>query len=552
MHALVTRSAMILASLCLASSQSPAGDLNPPPGAIGGTMKPLDAIEPRTCVNDLPGSPGAVHVIDAPGNYYLVADIAGEQGKHGVHIITDGAVRLDLNGFSLLGSPASLDAIRVQGGLSFECVEVAHEGLKMQGVIGGWGGDGVHVEGDPDRPVIVSLQGLNITDCLGDGVEVTSKKLFVGGLSISDCAGDGMRATADEIHCDEHGRVKVQFCAGDGITLLDVRQCTMANVSVSDNGGAGVSMSTPLAAGDFRWRLRTVDSVANELQGIVVLCSVGSSAIDIDECCATGNGGNGIDLRVDPSASCWVRVSQSSASDNGGGASSPDPGHGVVVAELAGPMRGGGAGGAGGGGDGGRVSVEFDSTAASGNLGDGLRVIQSFNQMNQAIIRNIRSATNGGNGVTADLVSGELTIDGSSSAANTGHGYAVQYRETDFNFVCRNSSATGNGADGFNADSVAGLCGPIHATGCVATGNTGAGFNLLCTSGGAIRRCEARGNAGSGFGVAGTGHTIVGNVAGGNAGGDYSVAVPGNLLGPIVTETNISTNQSPHANYQSP
>jgi len=416
----------------------------------------------------------------------------------------------------------------------------------MQGVVGGWGGDGIHIEGNPDRPVIVSLRGLQISDCLGDGVEVASKKLFVGGLSIFDCGGDGMSATADEIHCDEYGRVKVQFCAGNGITLTDVTQCTMARVSTSENGGAGVTMSTPTTLGDFRVRLHTVDSVANELQGIVVLCSTGSTTIDIDECSASGNGGNGIDAQVDHNASCWIRVSQTHTNNNGGGPASSDPGHGIVVAGLTGPTRGGGAGG------GGRVSVEYDTGSSSGNTGDGLRVLQSFNQMNQAVVRNIRAATNGGDGVHVDSVSGSLTIEGSASTSNSGHGYVVQYRETDLDLVCRNSSASGNGADGFHAGSPIGLCGPIHASGCVATANGGSGFNLLCTAGGALTQCHARDNAGSGFAVLGVGHTLIRNTAGGNTSGDYAVSLPGNVLGPIVTESNISTSQSPHANYQAP
>lgn len=51
------------AALLALMSAAPAGDLDPPSGPIGSTIKPLDQVEPRLCINDLPGSQEAVHLM---------------------------------------------------------------------------------------------------------------------------------------------------------------------------------------------------------------------------------------------------------------------------------------------------------------------------------------------------------------------------------------------------------------------------------------------------------------------------------------------------------
>src|SRR5262245_59065250 len=68
------------------------GNLNPP-GAPAPMMKSLDQIEARTPISSVP------YTINAPGSYYLTADLSVTTGD-AITIATNG-VTLDLNGFTI-------------------------------------------------------------------------------------------------------------------------------------------------------------------------------------------------------------------------------------------------------------------------------------------------------------------------------------------------------------------------------------------------------------------------------------------------------------------
>jgi len=77
--------------------------LDPPPGPIQATMKPLSEIEPRDSVNNLIGNADWTHIITEPGSYYLTSNVHGEPNKGGI-LIEAQPVTLNLNGFSVVGS----------------------------------------------------------------------------------------------------------------------------------------------------------------------------------------------------------------------------------------------------------------------------------------------------------------------------------------------------------------------------------------------------------------------------------------------------------------
>lgn len=74
-----------------------AGSLNPPAPPTGGTMKPLDQVEPRTPITSVP------YTISASGSYYLAKNLTST--GHGILIYADD-VTIDLCGFTLTGPGA--------------------------------------------------------------------------------------------------------------------------------------------------------------------------------------------------------------------------------------------------------------------------------------------------------------------------------------------------------------------------------------------------------------------------------------------------------------
>ncbi|EEF63468.1 NosD domain-containing protein [Pedosphaera parvula] len=101
-----------------------------PPAAPAPTMKTLSQIEPRTPISGpLPIS------ITSPGSYYLTTNLTGVSGQNGITILTSN-VTLDLNGFALLGVPSSGIGLYING--TFTNITMRN------GMVSGWGGDGVN------------------------------------------------------------------------------------------------------------------------------------------------------------------------------------------------------------------------------------------------------------------------------------------------------------------------------------------------------------------------------------------------------------------------
>lgn len=80
------------------------GSLNPPAAPTAGTMKPLDAIEPRVAIGSAttPGDETCLFRITQKGSYYLTGPIKVTVDKHAIVIDAD-HVTLDLGGFAIEG-----------------------------------------------------------------------------------------------------------------------------------------------------------------------------------------------------------------------------------------------------------------------------------------------------------------------------------------------------------------------------------------------------------------------------------------------------------------
>ncbi len=420
-------------SFCIAlmtaiTGQALGGDINPPAGPIAPTMKPLDAIEPRICINELPGSPTAVHVITEPGNYYLTGDVIGEPGKNGIEIDLDGLppgefyvgqLVIDGNGNGIIGGPGTLDGVSKTNNEPIEYFQIKF--CKVH--VTSWGGDGLHLE--------------------------------------------------------------------------DVGSVTLDNAIFEGNGGDGAEV-----------RLRGDDKNPS--------CWIRTAQFRT-------NGGDGLGVHFDPDGGGTtgdydVRVTETTATGN--------TGDGVRINNIGNHS----------------IDAYFEELISNANLGSGISTSDA-----DVTIRNSGASNNSTDG--ASIKKGdEVRLIGFRASLNGGHGFFAQ--DIDGNSGLDRVTVTGNGGGGIVVESsMGGACGSVALTNCAANNNTDSGVELVCTTGGTIRRCEASNNGISGFVVAGSGHVIIENIAAGNSIGGYSVPIPGNTLGPVVDEFAAELNTNPGANY---
>jgi parallel beta-helix repeat protein len=202
--------AVIIAGSWLAN----AGDLNPPPGPVGPTMKTLDQVEPRIPL--VGQGRAAALTITAPGSYYLTGNLNGVAGQNGIEI-TANDVTLDLSGYALIGVPGSLDGILVTG--VFENIAI------VNGTAREWGGDGV----DASSATNGSVERLRVTGNGGIGVWIGPNSTVVHCIARLN-GDDGVSLGQGSVvsHCVAQGN------QGEGIQAAQnnvVVECTVA-----DNG----------------------------------------------------------------------------------------------------------------------------------------------------------------------------------------------------------------------------------------------------------------------------------------------------------------------------
>lgn len=107
-----------------------AGDVTPPAGPVGGTMKTLDEVEARIPVDasTAPGDAGREFWITQPGSYYLTGDITTSRPT-GIQISVSN-VTLDLNGFTISGGGVSDTGIYLGGSSTITNVTIRNGGLR--------------------------------------------------------------------------------------------------------------------------------------------------------------------------------------------------------------------------------------------------------------------------------------------------------------------------------------------------------------------------------------------------------------------------------------
>lgn len=260
---------------------------------------------PRIPISSLP------FTVEECGSYFLTGCLTGSPGAHGITIDADD-VTIDLNGFSLIGVPGSLNAIQMVN----------------------------------PRKNFELLDGL-ISDWDGTGISIAGPNAFVGGVGIRSVDGDAIRVlpggkdylflepavvfTLGAIQLEARGTIRnptITGGSGDGIEFKAGSSGSLIfGGALYDNLGNGISIASGVQ--DIRIAGTTIRGsglagVRASLGGFVfenLFCSgntgdgihLDSSSSDgrVTGCHLTANGGAG--LRVEGARNVVVK---NSASDN--------------------------------------------------------------------------------------------------------------------------------------------------------------------------------------------------------------------------------------------
>lgn len=292
MHERHTRPLLLAALLlgALLAALALAGPLDPLPGPVASTFKPLAEVEPRTAISatNTPGDADSLFRITQPGSYYLQGNIQGVLSKHGIEIAVSN-VTLDLNGFALVGVAGSLDGVGVQG---------QRDNLVVRnGTVSGWGSDGVNltapgavgVAGVIENVIAIGNTHIGIRAnayCVVRGCVARGNGqdgIFVQGPAvIADCIADANGR--DGINAGPSGvltRSVASANSRDGVVAAN--GALIEGVTANNNTGDGLSLTTTAIVSGCS---------AGENQGAGVrteqICQVVRTAVD-------RNGARGID-----------------------------------------------------------------------------------------------------------------------------------------------------------------------------------------------------------------------------------------------------------------
>lgn len=279
MQVIGARGAGALCSIVLAgASVARAGDLTPPPGPVqptGPTALNAQSIE-------LP------YVIDEPGSYVLTSNLTGAPGENGIVVMADD-VTIDLNGFAMIGA-------------------------------GGEGGDAIYLPFNDDeiRPFLnLTIRDGHIRGWGGDGVHAEGEQIVVDRVTSTGNAGYGIRVSIGAIV--RHSAARSNGAIGIFGHLTTVQNCMAignADVGIKTVGGSIVNCTASLNLADglraFDGGVIADSAAFNNQIGIIAAdgsvvknCSVfnnfsngveASNGSTIDSCAVRGNLGAGVAL----------------------------------------------------------------------------------------------------------------------------------------------------------------------------------------------------------------------------------------------------------------
>jgi len=268
-------------SSCLSTTCRGQGSLTPP-GPPAATMLTLSQVEPRTPVDALhtPASNFAEFAISNSGSYYLTTNIVITSGGISAIYIATNNVTLNLNGFSLLGTPATADGISILSG----CTNISvHDGL-----ISGWGILGVNCSG-----ANVVLDRLTISNGAGRGILLTGP----GGCIIRNSIISGNTSVGINCFANNVTLEQLIVCSNNpGVLFNGVASGVIKDCTANENVTVGVECFS-----STNMTLQNLTSSHNSGYGIELN---GFQNGSVSDCKVDGNSGNtGIYLS---GSSCFV------------------------------------------------------------------------------------------------------------------------------------------------------------------------------------------------------------------------------------------------------
>jgi hypothetical protein len=275
---------VILTALCLITAiidrAAAQGSLTPP-GAPAPTMRTLSQVEPRTPISSLPFN------IVVPGSYYFVTNlVATNSTESGIGIFCND-VKLDLNGFALIGAGGSTtqDAIGF-GNNPTNCTI-------RNGTIQGWGGAGINgFESGQDIPNMLvenvaasgNAYGIEIgsgvvRNCVCNGNSLSGFNVVLGGV-IENCIAQN---TISGFNCSLASNVVVKSCSSVRSSAFGIN--VGPNSLVLDCTVSGTISGNAITLG-FQSRAENCVVVSNQFgiyaqnMSVVQNCSIHSSVQD--------------------------------------------------------------------------------------------------------------------------------------------------------------------------------------------------------------------------------------------------------------------------------
>ncbi len=222
------------------------------------TMKSLNQVEPRTLIDSLPC------YIGAPGSYYVSSPLFATNMTNGI-TISVGNVKVDLNGFPLIGRTNGVHGIYIMPG----CFNV----VIRNGVISEWTGFGI-AGGSAPEMTITEVKVINNGwggIYVGDNALIERCSVYNCGMETSPPNDDGINAGqystiidsktrhnhGANIHVYKHGRVTgctaTDSVVANGIWAEDY--CLIRDCTVSANNKQGIRVGS---------RCRVVDNICGE------------------------------------------------------------------------------------------------------------------------------------------------------------------------------------------------------------------------------------------------------------------------------------------------